>query len=91
MAKLKFSSGQLPQKYPPRIQAVSDTVVFSCYLASVVILVIAIIEADKQFQLSNFWGGILYIVLAIAGVLFSVFITLWNRRNKQLLREQKKK
>ncbi len=91
MAKLKYSSGKLPQKDPPRIQTVSDPVVFSCYLASLVILVIAIIEALKQFQLSNFWGGILYIVLAIAGISFSVFITLWNRRNKQLLKEQKKK
>jgi len=91
MAKLKFSSGQTQQKDPPPIQTVSYTVVFSCYLASAVILVIAIIEAVKQFQQASVWGGVIYIVLAIAGILFSVFITLWNRRNKKLLNEKKKK
>lgn len=91
MAKMKFSTGSTQQKDPPRIQTVSETVVYSCYIASVAILVIAIIEAVKQFQLGSLWGGIVYIVLAIAGVLFSVFITLWNRRNKQLLKETKKK
>ncbi len=91
MAKLKYSSGKTQQKDPPPIQTVSDTVVFSCYIASAAILVIAIIEAVKQFQQANIWGGIIYIVLAIAGVLFSVFITLWNRRNKKLLKAKKKK
>lgn len=91
MAKMKFSTGRMQQKEAPRIQTVSDTVVFSCYIASVAILVIAIIEAVKQFQQGSRWGGIVYIVLAIAGVLFSVFITLWNRRNKTLLKEAKKK
>lgn len=91
MAKKKFSTANKKQKDPPPNQTVSDTVVFSCYIASAAILVIAVIEAIKQFQQSNIWGGIIYIVLAIAGVLFSVFITRWNRRNKQLLREKKKK
>ncbi len=91
MAKMKFSTGTQKQKDPPPIQTVSDTVVFSCYIASAAILAIAIIEAIKQFQQSNIWGGIIYIILAIAGVLFSVFITLWNRRNKKLLKEKEKK
>ena len=91
MAKMKFSMGNQKQKDPPPIQTVSDTVVFSCYIASVAILVIAIIEAVKRFQLGDLWGGIIYVALAIAGVLFSVFITLWNRRNKKLLKEKKKK
>lgn len=91
MAKLKFSAGKTHQKDPPRIQTVSDTVVFSCYLASAAILVIAILEAVKQFQQGSILGGIVYIILAIAGVFFSVFITLWNRRNKKLLKETKKK
>lgn len=91
MAKLKLLSGKTQQKDPPRIQTVSETVVFSCYLASAAILVIAIIEAVKQFQQGSVWGGAVYIILAVAGVLFSVFITLWNRRNKKLLKEQKKK
>jgi Flp pilus assembly protein TadB len=91
MAKMKLSTGKQKQKDPPRIQSVSDTVVFSCYIASLAILVIAVIEAYKQFQLGNLWGGIMYIALAIAGVLFSVFITLWNRRNKKLLKQKKKK
>ena len=91
MAKLKLSSGKTQQKDPPRIQTVSETVVFSCYLASAAILVIAIIEAVKQFQQGSVWGGVVYIILAVAGVLFSIFITLWNRRNKKLLKEQKKK
>ena len=52
---------------------------------------IGALEAVKQFQQASVWGGVIYIILAIAGVLFSVFITLWNRRNKKLLKEQKKK
>lgn len=91
MAKMKFSMGNQKQKDPPTLQTVSDTVVFSCYIASVAILVIAILEAVKRFQQGSLWGGIVYIVLAITGVLFSVFITLWNRRNKKLLKETKKK
>lgn len=91
MAKMKFSMGNQKQKDPPPLQTVSETVVFSCYIASVAILVIAMIEAVKRFQLGNFWGGIVYIALAIAGILFSVFITLWNKRNKKLLKEKKKK
>ena len=91
MAKMKFSTGTQKQKDPPAVQTVSDTVVFSCYIASAVILVIAIIEAVKRFQLGNLWGGMIYVALAIAGVLFSVFITLWNRRNKKLLKEKKKR
>ncbi len=91
MAKMKFSMGNQKPKDPPPIQTVSDTIVFSCYIASVAILVIAVIEAVKRFQLGNLWGGIVYIALAIAGVLFSVFITLWNKRNKKLLKESKKK
>lgn len=91
MAKMKISTGKQKQKDPPRIQTVSDTVVFSCYIASLAILVIAVIEAYKQFQLGNLWGGIIYIVLAIAGISFSIFITLWNRRNQKLLKQKKKK
>lgn len=91
MAKMKLSTGKQKQKDPPRIRTVSDTVVLSCYIASLVILVVAVIEAYKQFQLGNLWVGIMYIALAIAGVLFSVFITLWNRRNKKLLKQKKKK
>lgn len=91
MAKLKYSTGKQKQKDPPPIQTISDTVVYSCYIASLAILVIAIIEAVKQFQQANLWGGVIYIALALVGVLFSVFITLWNRRNKKLLREKKKK
>lgn len=91
MAKMKFSMGNQKQKDPPPLQTVSDTVVFSCYIASLAILVIAVIEAVKRFQLGNFWGGIVYIALAIAGILFSVFISLWNKRNKKLLKEKKKK
>lgn len=91
MAKMKFSMGNQKQKDPPPLQTVSETVVFSCYIASVAILVIAVIEAVKRFQLGNFWGGIVYIALAIAGILFSVFITLWNKRNKKLLKEKTKK
>jgi len=91
MAKMKLSPAKQRQKDLPRIRTVSDTVVLSCYIASLVILVVAVIEAYKQFQLGNLWGGIMYVALAIAGVLFSVFITLWNRRNKKLLKAKKKK
>jgi len=91
MAKLNFTSGNTQQKDPTRLQTVSDTVVFSSYLASAAILVIAIIEAENQFQQGSVWGGLVYIILAIVGVLFSVFITLWNQHNKKLQKEQKKK
>jgi hypothetical protein len=73
MAKMKLSTGKQKQKDPPRIRTVSDTVVLSCHIASLVILVVAVIEAYKQFQLGNLWVGIMYIAMAIAGVLFSFF------------------
>lgn len=91
MAKLKFSSGNTRKKDPTRIQTVSDTAVFSSYLASAAILAIAIIEAENQFQQGSVWVGLIYIILALIGVLFSVIITLWNQRNKKLQKEQKKK
>lgn len=90
MAKYKFPSKQLQPKGSKEVRTVSDPVVFSCYFASAVILVLAIIEAVKEFQQGRIWGGVIYILLAIAGVLFSVFITIWNKRNKKLLREGKK-
>lgn len=90
MAKYKFPSKQLQPKGSNEVRTVSDPVVFSCYIASAVILVLAIIEAVKEFQQGKIWGGVIYILLAIAGVLFSVFITIWNKRNKKLLREGKK-
>ncbi len=85
-----FASKQLQPKGSNEVRTVSDPVVFSCYIASAVILVLAIIEAVKEFQQGKIWGGVIYILLAIAGVLFSVFITIWNKRNKKLLREGKK-
>lgn len=91
MAKMKFSTGNQKPKDEPKIQTVSDTVVISCYIASVAIVIICGIEAVKQFQLDNLWGGIVYVVLAVAGVLFSFFITRWNRRNKKQLQEKKTK
>ena len=66
---------QLQPKGSNEVRTVSDPVV-SCYIASAVILVLAIIEAVKEFQQGKIWGGVIYILLAIAGVLFSVFITM---------------
>ena len=50
MTKYKFPSKQLQPKGSKEVRTVSDPVVFSCYIASAVILVLAIIEAVKEFQ-----------------------------------------
>ncbi len=86
--KSSFSNGNKP-KVAQTSRTVSDAVVYSCYLASAAILVIAGIEAVKQFKLGNLWGGVVYVILAVVGVLFSVFITYWNRRNKEQLSDKK--
>jgi hypothetical protein len=91
MAKTKRSAvTQKPKELPP-VQTVSDLVLGSCYIASLVIVILASLEAFKQLQQGKQWGGVVYVSLAVAGVLFSVFITLWNRRNKKLLRDNKHK
>jgi hypothetical protein len=91
MAKTKRSAvTQKPKELPP-VQTVSDLVLGSCYIASLAIAILASLEAFKQFQQDKVWGGVVYVSLAVAGVLFSVFITLWNRRNKKLLRDNKHK
>jgi hypothetical protein len=91
MAKTKRSAvTQKPKELPP-VQTVSDLVLGSCYIASLAIAILASLEAFKQFQQDKVWGGVVYVSLAVAGVLFSVFINLWNRRNKKLLRDNKHK
>jgi hypothetical protein len=91
MAKTKRSAvTQKPKELPP-VQTVSDLVLGSCYIASLAIAILASLEAFKQFQQDKVWGGVVYVYLAVAGVFFSVFITLWNRRNKKLLRDNKHK
>lgn len=91
MAKLKLSAGRQKQKELPPIQTVSDTILGSCYIASLVIVILAGLEAIKQLQKGNLWSGVVYIALALAGILFSVFIALWNQHNKKLLRDKKRK
>lgn len=91
MAKIKIPTSNRKPAEPPEIKTVSSSIVYSCYLASTAIVVLSGFEVYKQFKLGNPWGGLFYVVLAVAGVLFSVFITKWNQRNKKLLAEKKNK
>ena len=68
---------------------VSSTVLFSCYVASAAIIVIAVSEAIKSFGASDSSAGAFYIALAVLGAAFSVFITLMNNRNKKLIAQGK--
>ena len=91
MVKMKLPAGPQKQKELPPIQTVSDTILGSCYIASVAIVILAGLEAAKQLQKGSLWSGVIYIALALAGILFSVFNTLWNRRNKKILQNKKRK
>lgn len=58
---------------------VSGTVLVSCYVASALIVLVCVLEALKPETQAA--GDVpLYIGLAVAGVLFSVSITIRNRK-----------
>lgn len=67
------------------VRHVSGSVVFSCYVASTAIIAISVGEAIRRFGADERGRGIFYIVLAVLGLFFSVFITVMNNRNKKLL------
>ena len=73
------------------VRQLPGSVLFSCYLASLAIIIIAGLEALKRFHGTVSGSGTFYVVLAVLGLLFSVFITIMNNRNKRLLAEKKKK
>lgn len=78
-----------PLKRGGTYKQVSGSVLMSCYLASAVIVAISASEAIRCFGAESKSEGIFYVVLAVLGVLFSVFITLMNRRNKKLISQGK--
>lgn len=80
-----------PLKRSGTYKEVSGSVIGSCYVASALIAVIAVSEAVKSFASANTTGVAFYIALAVLGVLFSVFITAMNQRNKKRLGQQNRK
>jgi|GEM_PF-1314700 len=80
-----------PLKRAGTYKEISSTVLVSCYVASAAIAVIAGNEAFKSFGSDNTGSGSFYVILAVLGLLFSVFITVMNNRNKKLLRQGKTK
>jgi hypothetical protein len=79
----KRTKKQGPLKRSGTYKEVSGSVIGSCYVASAVIAIIAVSEAVKSFSSANTSSGAFYVALAVLGVLFSVFITVVNRRNKK--------
>jgi len=73
------------------VRHVSASVVFSCYIASAAIIAISAGEAIKSFGADETGRGKFYILLAVLGLFFSVFITVMNNRNKKLLEENDRK
>ena len=78
-----------PLKRNTQIKLVSSNILISCYVASAAIVVIAVSEAVKAFNSANTKTGAFYVALGVLGLLFSVFITVMNNRNKKLLAQQK--
>ena len=78
-----------PLKRGGTYKQVSGNVIISCYAASAVIVVIAVSEAIKSFGAGSTSEGTFYVILAVLGVLFSVFITLMNNRNKKFIKQGK--
>ena len=80
-----------PLKRSGTYRQISRNVLISCYVASAAIAVIAVSEAQRHFAASNTGEGAFYIALAALGVLFSVFITLANKRSKKRMMQGKVK
>ena len=78
-----------PLKRGGTYKQISGNVLISCYVASAAIAVIAVSEALKCFGADSKGEGYFYVILAVLGVLFSVFITLMNNRNKKLIKQGK--
>ena len=78
-----------PLKRGGTYKEISGTVLISCYVASAAIAVIAGNEAFRSFGSGSAGNGTFYVILAVLGVLFSVFITVMNNRNKKMLRQGK--
>ena len=85
----KRTAKPAPLKKNQKPKMISDTVLVSCYVASLAIAVIAVTEALKCFGGTDTKTGAFYVILAVLGVLFSVFITVMNNRNKKLLAQNK--
>lgn len=61
---------------------ISGGVLLSCYIASALIVLLCAMEAMKPETQAE--GNVaLYVVLAVIGVLFSVYITLRSRKNQR--------
>lgn len=86
----KRKSKTVPPRRKRSVRQVSGSVLFSCYIASAAIFIIAVSEAVRCFGEDKSGSGKLYIILAVLGLLFSVFITIMNNRNKKLLAQKDK-
>ena len=68
---------------------ISPTVLVSCYVASAANIALSVSEALRCFSETDSGNGTFYVVLAVLGLFFSVFITIMNNRNKRILAQQK--
>ncbi|MFB0921018.1 MAG: hypothetical protein QMB62_09065 [Oscillospiraceae bacterium] len=78
-----------PLQRNKQVKLVSGNILVSCYVASAAIVVIAVSEALKSFGSADTRSGVFYVALGVLGLLFSLFITVMNNRNKKLLAQQK--
>jgi len=78
-----------PLKRGGTYKQISGSVLISCYVASAAIVVIAVSEAVRCFGSGSTNEGTFYVILAVLGVLFSIFITVMNSRNKKLIKQGK--
>ena len=78
-----------PLKRGGTYKQISGNVLISCYVASAAIVVIAVSEAVRCFGSGSTSEGTFYVILAVLGVLFSVFITVMNSRNKKHIKQGK--
>lgn len=77
---------QSPKK--KEYKQISAGALTSCYVASAAIAVIAGREGILRYG-SDPVSGVFYIILAVLGILFSVFITVENNRNKKYIQQGK--
>lgn len=88
--KRPAAKSALQKSQKKEYRQISAGALSSCYVASAAIAVIAGREAALCFGRDPV-GGTFYIILAVLGVLFSVFITVTNNRNKKHIQQGKGK
>lgn len=81
LEKISRRGGKRVQKDEKKPHPISTTTLISCYIASALIVVLSIVEARSP-RVAGTDQVFLYGLLAVAGVLFSVYITWRNNKVK---------